>query len=173
MANDCSARMIICDKGDGFQHHKVTSKHCLCSITISMWLNPEDLGSNPAIRCLRQTGPIRYSLVTYSTSLILFTLVILQSWFIRWHRVGDIYSLLPFNLEVVRPSHRSQSNVTRSILLLPPCSIHWMRGCRTYCDWLANKKPHYVAPIGISKLWSSSKYDVKIRAKNHFLLKHY
>ena len=40
---------------------------------------------------------------------------------------------------MVRPSIRSQSNVTRSIL--PPCSIHGMWGSRkTSCDGLAKKK---------------------------------
>ena len=52
--------------------------------------------------------------------------------------VGDLYSFLPFNLKIVRPSHRSYINVTRS--KLPPCSIHGMRGSRkTSCDGLANK----------------------------------
>ena len=60
--------------------------------------------------------------------------------------MGDLYALLPFKFKMLRPSHISSSNVSRSIL--SPCSIHGMRGSRkTSCDGLANKKYFYFLSI--------------------------
>ena len=62
----------------------------------------------------------------------------------------------PLHTIMVRSSHRSKSNVTRSILL-PPCSTHGMRGGRKISgDGRANKKTFTTVITFLCRIWSSS-----------------
>ena len=80
--------------------------------------------------------------------------MVLQSWFkIRRHRVGDLYSLLPFYLKMVRPCHHTNHRVMlQEVYYLPALFMGWgVCSTKTSCGAVANKKCQRCSPCGCSR----------------------